>query len=154
MSEHTQGLRLAFTPGLLGLHFVVGSAKYTDEEKGPSDMAYVNSLIEADERQRTIPIAVARYEPNWAERMMEPTPEGDYIALEAYQRKQAEIERLRTVLERIDRQLAGYAQFSPAHELHRLSHHALYGVYPSDVKSVLSEEDSAPNMAKETADNG
>jgi hypothetical protein len=38
---------------MLGLHFVVGTGKYTNEVKGPSDMAYVNSLIEADERRDT-----------------------------------------------------------------------------------------------------
>lgn len=45
----TKGLRLAFEPGICGLKFVAGEGKYP-EANGPTDMAYINSLIEADER--------------------------------------------------------------------------------------------------------
>jgi hypothetical protein len=54
MAEPTKGLRLAFKPGLLGLHFTwagTGKEPYP-ESQGPSDMAYINELIEEDEQRR------------------------------------------------------------------------------------------------------
>jgi hypothetical protein len=71
MTEPTKGLRLAFTPGMLGLHFRIGNEPDSypnDMEKGERDMAYINSLIEADERQRgtlTITHDVTTVSPNF-----------------------------------------------------------------------------------------
>ena len=49
----TKGLRLAFQPGALGLHFVTGKEPGTyPEAQGHIDMAYINELLEMDERRR------------------------------------------------------------------------------------------------------
>jgi hypothetical protein len=50
----TEGLRLAYTPGLLGLHFRIAGVPDSypnDDVLGGRDMAYINGLIEADERR-------------------------------------------------------------------------------------------------------
>lgn len=47
----TPGLRLEFEPGLLGLKFVADEKPYP-EAHGQTDMAYINGLIESDERRR------------------------------------------------------------------------------------------------------
>lgn len=53
MVEPTKGLRLAFSYGILGLHFVVdGSNGRYPETNGPTDMAYINELIKKDEERR------------------------------------------------------------------------------------------------------
>jgi hypothetical protein len=51
MTEPTKGLRLVFEPGICGLKFVAGEGKYP-EIHGPTDMAYINRLIEEDEERR------------------------------------------------------------------------------------------------------
>jgi hypothetical protein len=59
MSEPTKGLRLEFEEGICGLKFVADERLYP-EANGPSDMAYINRLIEADERRRHLE-ALDRY---------------------------------------------------------------------------------------------
>jgi hypothetical protein len=51
----TKGLRLAYTEGLLGLHFRIGTepGSYPENDaQGQADMAYINELIAADEKRR------------------------------------------------------------------------------------------------------
>lgn len=50
MTEPTKGLRVAFKEGMLGLHFVADENPYP-EANGPADMAYINRLIEEDEKR-------------------------------------------------------------------------------------------------------
>jgi hypothetical protein len=59
MTEPTKGLRLAFEPGICGLKFVSEEKPYP-EANGPDDMAYINRLIEADERKHHLE-ALDRY---------------------------------------------------------------------------------------------
>ncbi len=51
MTEPTKGLRLEFEEGICGLKFV-SDAKPYPELNGPTDMAYINRLIEEDEERR------------------------------------------------------------------------------------------------------
>jgi hypothetical protein len=55
VDDLTHGVRLAYTPGPLGLHFRIMNQpdSYPDDDAlGNRDMAYINRLIETDEVRR------------------------------------------------------------------------------------------------------
>lgn len=59
MTVPTKGLRLVFEEGICGLKFVSEQQPYP-ESNGPTDMAYINGLIEEEERRRHLE-ALDRY---------------------------------------------------------------------------------------------